>query len=136
MWSFSVVSEAHAVSVFRIDVAFICETEPTPPTSTGCKDPKAESTPTMNYRVVSVLRVNVTLPRSTSNKSKDVYHFPPNGVEGKATITHAISLDMAGTVAGAMAYITSGGIGYKRISIGYTYKPNYGISHMVEIYGR
>jgi hypothetical protein len=130
------VTETHAVSVFRIEMTCISEATPALFTCTRCKDPKGESTSTLKYRVLSVLRGNFTLPRNTVNKHKDVFKFPRNGVEGRETITHLVSLDRYGNMNGAVAYLLSGGIGYKRVAIGYNFKPNYGVDHDVEIYGR
>jgi hypothetical protein len=56
-------------------------------------------------------------------------------LDGRQTITHVVSLDKSGNSYGAVAYIGSGGIGFKRVLIGYNYRPNYGMVHSLEIYG-
>jgi hypothetical protein len=88
-------------------------------------------------RVLSVFRGNFTIPRNSNNENKEVLQFPPDGVEGQRTITHFISLDISNTgTNGAIPYLLRGGIGFVRVSIGYNYRPAYGMNHYVEIYGR
>lgn len=83
----------------------------------------------------SVLRGNFTVPRSNVNENKKVFQFPMNGMDGRGTITHFVSIDISGSMNGAVAYLMSGGISHKRVSIGYMFKPNYGVDHRVDIYG-
>jgi hypothetical protein len=85
---------------------------------------------------LSVLRGNFTVRRNTLNENKDVFKFPENELVGRWTITHVVSVDKSGSTNGAVAYILSGGIGFKTVKIGYNYKPNFGVDHRVEIYGR
>jgi hypothetical protein len=83
----------------------------------------------------SVLRGNFTVPRITNNENKYVFRYPLNGLNGRETITHVVSLDKSGNMNGAVAYIVLGGIGFKKVSIGFNYRPNRGIDHSLKIYG-
>jgi hypothetical protein len=95
----------------------------------------AASTSTLKYCVLFVLRGNFTVPRNTWDESKKVFKFPDNGLDQRATITHIVSLDKSGSTQGAVAYLMSGGVGYKSVALGYNFKTNFGVNHMVEIYG-
>jgi hypothetical protein len=130
------VTETYAVSVLRIEITCIPEAPPALFTSTRCKDPKGQSTSTLKYHVLSVLRGNFTLPRNTVTNDRVVFKFPQNGLDGRETITHFVSIDRSGNTNGAMAYLVSGGVGFKRVSVGYNFKQIYGMDHEVEIYGR
>jgi hypothetical protein len=88
-------------------------------------------------RVLSVFRGNFTVPRGTTNTDKAAFRFPSEGIHPKWNITNFISLDISGSRStGAIAYLMRGGIGFAHVSIGYTYRPYYGVLHQVEIYGR
>jgi hypothetical protein len=115
------VTEPLAVSVFRIEVIMYLR--------------DAARSSTLKCRVLSVLRGNFTVPRNAVNENKKIFQFPINGLDGRATITHVLSFDKSGSTYGAVAYIISGGVGYKRVSLGYNLRANYGVDHAVEIYG-